>query len=423
MYHKRKGKLMDLTRKVRLYPNKTMLTILDMLCDYRRYCWNQALDVWMSLYHQRQEYLPSDLRLKVKQAVKDKSISFTDEEKELLRQYPSPTQYTVRDMLVKNKQDWQYQLSSRVLQLAVADLAQAWKYFFNNKENKVLHAGKPTFRQKKNPKQGFKTDMSRIRNGKLLLEKPRKYKGDWYAIPFNGYSLPDGDIKYCSITKINNKYYASLVIDTPIESLVKTGRNTAVDANVNHFDYTDGHYSINPKRLNSLYEQIAFYQNRLAHKRHVNGKKASDSKSYTVMRAKLQALYEKATAIQLDLLHKFTTRLYHEYDTIVIEDLDVKSMKMSKKAKNLHRSLFGKFRFQMEYKAQKFNKQLIIADRYYPSTQRCSSCGHIKKGDDKITLQGNVKHGTAHNEYECYNCGYKADRDVNAVNNLLALIK
>ena len=77
----------------------------------------------------------------------------------------------------------------------------------------------------------------------------------------------------------------------------------------------------------------------------------------------------------------------------------------------------------MEYKAQKFNKQLIIADRYYPSTQRCSSCGHIKKGDDKITLQGNVKHGTAHNEYECYNCGYKADRDVNAVNNLLALIK
>jgi len=60
---------MDLSRKVRLYPNKTMLTILDTLCDYRRFCWNQALDVWMSLYQQRQEHLPSDLRLKVKQAV------------------------------------------------------------------------------------------------------------------------------------------------------------------------------------------------------------------------------------------------------------------------------------------------------------------------------------------------------------------
>ena len=377
----------------------------------------------MSLYQQRQEHLPSDLRLKMKQAVKDKSISFTADEKELLKKYPAPTQYTVRDILTKNKHDWQYQLSSRVLRLAVADLAQAWKYFFNNKENKALRAGKPTFRQKKNPKQGFKTDMSRIQNGKLLLEKPRKYKGDWYAIPFKGYSLPDGDIKYCSITKVNNKYYASLVIDTPIEPLVKTGQNTAVDANVNHFDYTDGHYSINPKRLNVIYAQIAFYQKRLARKRKVNGKKALDSKSYTVMRTKLQALYEKATAIQLDLLHKFTTYLYRTYDTIVIEDLDIRAMQMSKQAKNLHRSLFGKFRFQMEYKAKKSNKRLIIANRYYPSTQRCSQCEHVKKGDDKITLQGNAKHGTAHNEYVCYDCGYKADRDMNAVNNLLALIK
>jgi len=414
---------MDITKKVRLYPNKTMLTILDMLCDYRRYCWNQALDAWMSLVQQRQEHVPNDLRLKVKQAIKDKSISFTGDEKALLLQYPAPTQYTVRDILTKNKQDWQYQLSSRVLYQAVADLAKAWQYFFNNKENKALHAGKPTFRQKKLPKQGFKTDRSRIQNGKLVLDKPRQYKGDWCPIPFKGYSLPDGNIKYCSITKINNKYYASLVVETLLEPLVKTGQNTAVDANVNHFDYTDGQYSINPKRLNSLYEQIAFYQKRLARKCKENGKKASDSKSYTVMRAKLQALYEKATAIQNDLLHKFTTYLYRTYDIIVIEDLDVKSMQMSKKAKNLHRSLFGKFRFQMEYKAIKFGKQLIIADRYYPSTQRCSSCGHIKKGDDKITLQGNAKHGTAHNEYVCYNCGYQSDRDMNAVLNLFALIK
>ena len=414
---------MDITKKVRLYPNKTMSAILDTLCDYRRYCWNQALDAWMSLVQQRQEHLPNDLRLKVKQAVKDKSITFTDDENALLLQYPSPSQYNVTSILTKQKQDWQYQLSSRVLYRAVADLAKAWQYFFNNKENKALHAGKPTFRQKKLPKQGFKTDRSRIQNGKLVLDKPRQYKGDWYGIPFKGYSLPDGPIKYCSITKVNNKYYASLVVEAPIEPLVQTGQNTAVDANVNHFDYTDGQYSINPQRLNALYAQIAFYQKRLARKRKENGQKALDSKSYTVMRAKLQALYEKATAIQNDLLHKFTTYLYRTYDIIVIENLDVKSMQMSKKAKNLHRSLFGKFRFQMEYKAKKFNKQLIVADRYYPSTQRCSNCGHIKKGDDKITLTGNAKHGTAHNEYVCYNCWYHADRDMNAVHNLLALIK
>ena len=413
---------MDITKKVRLYPNKTMLAVLDSLCDYRRYCWNQALDVWMSLVQQRQEHLPVDLRLKVKQAVKDKSITFTDDENALLSQYPAPTRYQVCNILVTNKEDWQYLFSSRVLQQAVADLAKAWKCYFNNKDNTSLRVGKPSFKEKKKPKQGFKTDRSRIQNGKLVLDKPRPYNGDWCGIPFKGYSLPDGNIKYCSITKINNKYYASLVVEVPIEPLVQTGQNTAIDVNVNHFDYTEGQYSINPKRLNALYARIAFYQKRLARKRKVNGKKASDSKSYTVMRAKLQALYEKATAIQNDLLHKFTTYLYRTYDAIVIEDLDVKSMQMSKKAKNLHRSLFGKFRFQMEYKAKKFNKKLIIADRYYPSTQRCSHCGHVKKGDDKITLQGNAKHGTAHNEYVCYNCGYHSDRDKNAVLNLLALI-
>ena len=414
---------MDITKKVQLCPNKAMLAVLDSLCDYRRYCWNQALDAWMSLVQQRQKHLPTDLRHKVKQAVNDKSITFTDDENALLMQYPAPTYHSVRNILVTNKEDWQYLLSSRVLQQAVADLAQAWKHYFNNKDNIALRVGKPSFKEKKKPKQGFKTDRSRIKNGKLFLDKPRQYKGDWYGIPFKGYQLPDGHIKYCSITKINDKYYASLVVEAPIEPLVQTGHNTAIDANVNHFDYTDGQYSINPKRLNTLYKQIAFYQKRLARKRKVNGKKASDSKSYTVMRAKLQALYEKATAIQNDLLHKFTTYLYRTYDTIVIEDLDVKSMQMSKQAKNLHRSLFGKFRFQMEYKAIKFNKQLIIADRYYPSTQRCSHCGHVKKGDDKITLAGNAKHGTAHNEYICYECGYHTDRDMNAVMNLLALIK
>ena len=115
--------------------------------------------------------------------------------------------------------------------------------------------------------------------------------------------------------------------------------------------------------------------------------------------------------------------MYRQFDTVVIEDLDVKSMQMKKKAKNLHRSLFGRFRQFMEYKAKKFGKTLIVADRFYPSTQRCSNCGHVKTGDEKITLSGNTTHGTKHHEYVCYKCGYEDDRDHNAVLNLLALVK
>lgn len=155
----------------------------------------------------------------------------------------------------------------------------------------------------------------------------------------------------------------------------------------------------------------------------MNGKNATQSNQYFKVRTKLQKCYERVTSIQNDLLHKFTTMIYHNYDAVVIEDLDVQAMQMSKKAKNLHRSLFGRFRLYMEYKAEKFDKQLIVADRYYPSTQRCSNCGHVKTGDDKITLSGNAKHGTKHNEYICYECGFEADRDKNAVLNLLALAK
>lgn len=416
---------MRLSRKVKLYPNKTMIKILDNLCDYRRYCWNRGLELWNDLYEQRVEMVPASLRKKSQLAIKNKTIVFSDEEQELLDMFPSPSHNVVRNLMVNDKEDWQYLLSSRVLLWAVKDLTNAWSAFFNSQtsKKKKLKVGKPSFRTKKNPKQGFKTERARIENGKFVLDKPKVYEGDWYGIPFKGYDLPNGKIKHCSITKINNTYYASLVIDCPEQSLLKTGKKTAIDANVNHFDYTNGSFAVCPKQLDVLYEQIKHYQRLLARKRKANGKKATQSKQYFEVRTKLQRCYKRVTNIQNDLLHKFTTDLYHKYDTVVIEDLNVRAMQMSKKAKNLHRSLFGRFRLYMEYKAEKFGKELIIADRYYPSTQRCSNCGHVKTGDDKITLQGNAKHGTKHNEYVCYECGFESDRDHNAVMNLLALIK
>ena len=409
---------MYLNLQVRLYPNKTMQNVLDSLCDYRRYCWNQGLELWDILYEQRLIGLPSDLRSKIKKAQSDKSIKFTKKEQNLMVQYPVPSNWTIQKELVAQKADWQIAFSARVLKLAITDLANAWTLFFNNPKN----ANKPKFKSRKAPKQGFKTDRSQIKNGQLRLDKPHGYKGNWYSIPFKGYAIPDGKVKLCAITKVKGKYKATLTFDVETVMLPKTGEKTAVDANVDHFDTTDGQTSLKPKELDRLYERVRTYQRQLARKRKVN-KNYRHSKSYQATRAKLQITYERIHNVQNDLLHKFTTNLYHKYDTVVIEDLDVKSMQMSKKAKNLHRSLFGRFRQFMEYKAEKFGKELILANRYYPSTQRCSNCEHVKTGDDKITLQGNVKHGTKHNEYVCYECGFKDDRDHNAVLNLLALAK
>lgn len=405
---------MKLNLQVRLYPNETMKRVLDSLCDYRRYCWNEAIACWNAQYEARSLGLPEDLRNKLR----SKTETLTDEEKELLNQYPNPSHYSVRNELVANKEDWQYTLSSRVMQQAIRDVAIAWNRYFNNQDT----VGRPTFKTRKAPRQGFKTDRARIRNGQLLLDKPNKYRGEWEPIRFKGLDIPDGNPTSCSVTRVNNRYVATFIIEVKQIFLPHTGRKTAVDANADHFDTTEGRTTLKPEVLNPLYERVCHYQRILARKRHRNPR-ATQSKGYQVTRTKLQRTYERIANIQKDLLHKFTTNLYQQFDTVVIEDLDVKQMQMSKRAKNLHRSMFGQFRRMMEYKSEKFGKTLIIADRFYPSTQRCSACGFVKTGDDKITLNGNLKHDTRHDEYICYRCGYKGDRDQNAVLNLLALVE
>jgi len=92
------------TQKVRLFPNSHMQIVLNNLCDYRRYCWNNALAIWNELY---EAYC----------------LNADDNSR--------PNQRLVRNDLVANKADWQYGLSARTLQLAVADLGIAWQNFFD----------------------------------------------------------------------------------------------------------------------------------------------------------------------------------------------------------------------------------------------------------------------------------------------------
>ncbi|WP_225362217.1 RNA-guided endonuclease InsQ/TnpB family protein [Ligilactobacillus animalis] len=380
------------TQKVRLYPNKTMQKVLDDLCDYRRYCWNAGLALWNDMYEE--SLILEDKKLK-------------------------PTQYKVRDELVANKEDWQYRLSARCLQLAISDLNKAWKNFFDKAQ---VDWGKPRFKSKKATRQGFKTDRAKIIKGKLRLDKPHRIK-NWYDIRMSGAKLLTGELKVVSIYRENGKYWASLPFEIEVANKAKTNRVTAVDVNVGHINYTEGKINTLPDNLKRLYKRIKYYQRMLARKSVVNGKRATKSNNYVKTRAKFQRDYRKVANIQHDIMQKFTTQLVEEYDKIVIEDLAVKEMQMTHFAsKGLQRSMFGYFRQILSYKCDWYGKDLLIADKYYPSTQRCSNCGYVKTGEEKVGLNGNLKYGTKHNEYICYECGNIMDRDENAVLNLLALI-
>ena len=275
---------MRLNLQVKLYPTKQMRTYLDSQCDYRRYCWNKGLEVWNDLYDQRVISLPTSLKLKIKESLKDKTVQFTEEETALRMAFPSPTERLVRNDLVANKDDWECENSSRVLQLAIRDLSNTWTQFFKKQQD---NSGKPKFKSRKEPKQGFKTDRARIKNNRLQLDKPRNYKGDWSPIRFKGYTIPDGPIKLCAITRIKRQYMATLTVETEVMPLPKTGNVTAIDANVDHFDYTDGTYTLKPNELNRLYAKVKHYQRVLARKREANGKNGVHSKSYQKTRTKL----------------------------------------------------------------------------------------------------------------------------------------
>ena len=136
---------MRLNFQVRLYPNKSMKTVLDSLCDYRRYCWNRGLELWNILYETRLIGLSAELRAKIKTSLTDKTIEFSEEEQALRILFLSPSERLIRNELVAQKADWQFGFSARTLQLAIKDLAIAWNLFFNNPKT----AKKPGFKSSK----------------------------------------------------------------------------------------------------------------------------------------------------------------------------------------------------------------------------------------------------------------------------------
>jgi putative transposase len=127
--------------------------------------------------------------------------------------------------------------------------------------------------------------------------------------------------------------------------------------------------------------------------------------------ARLARIHARIANLRADALHKATTALSARYETVVVEDLNVTGMIANRRlARAVSDQGFGAARRMLGYKTAREGGTLLVADRFYPSSKKCSDCGSVKA---KLTLAERI--------YQCDACGLVTDRDVNAARNLLSL--
>nr|MDJ0519377.1 RNA-guided endonuclease TnpB family protein [Trichodesmium sp. MO_231.B1] len=163
----------------------------------------------------------------------------------------------------------------------------------------------------------------------------------------------------------------------------------------------------NPKAYRQAKKRLTRYQRRVNKKESGFLRNATQTKNRAKAVKRLAKLHKKVADIRADALHKLTTWLAKNHSTIVIEDLNVSGMlKNHKLASAIADCGFYEFKCQLSYKCEWYGSKLVIAPRFYPSSQICSHCGHQQKMP--LSMRN----------YECGNCGFKADRDFNAAVNL-----
>jgi putative transposase len=195
-----------------------------------------------------------------------------------------------------------------------------------------------------------------------------------------------------------------LVDDPTVKQQLKTDKAVGLDVGITSLIATsDGKKIANPKHFKRLHKKLRRAQKALSRKQKVSNNRHK-------ARLKAAKIHGQIADARKDFLHKLTTQLVRENQTIIVEDLAVKNMVLNRKlAQAISDASWGELTRQLTYKCQWYGRELVKIDRWFPSSKRCENCGHIV---EKMPLS--VR------EWECPNCGMNHDRDLNAAKNILA---
>ncbi len=291
--------------------------------------------------------------------------------------------------MVKPLNYWYYEVSKTAPQYALRYLSDAWKRCFS----KV--SGVPKFK-KKGKDDSFTLDGS-ITVGFNHIKLPRIGWVKTFEI------LPDNVTpKSVTITKKADRWFVSFKIETASINTEKSVDVVGVDLGVKTLA------TLSTGEVFDGAKSYKKFESKLSRLQYLNRHKTKFSNNWKKAQLRIAQLHTKVADIRKDTLHKLTTYLAKNHSQIVIEDLNVSGMMANHKlAKAVADMGFYEFRRQLEYKCKLYDSELIVVDRWFPSSKTCSHCGHVKQS---LSLSERT--------FDCEHCGFSCDRDLNASLNL-----
>jgi len=299
--------------------------------------------------------------------------------------------------------EWCNEVDSSALASEWNDITSAFNNFFKScKGQRKLRVNAPKFKSRKYSQVSITwTSMAKpkiLKNGYLFLtRKLGPVKGTFHR-------WAEGDFKHATIKQTpTGKWFVKICVEKKDELKNQNGKSVGIDWNCRDEDFivmSNGTKVKCPRFLQRSSKQLS-HQQKIMSKRFVKGLETQSS-NYYKQKQKVAKLHEKVSNQRKDWLHKLSRQICNEYETIVVEDINLQTMSKMNHGKVVGDQGFGMLRQMIAYKGN------LVKVNPKNTSKTCHCCGYINP---------KVKIGV--NKWKCPNCGAEHDRDINAALNIL----